>query len=347
MFSFDASATDDDQPAQTLTYALIGPPEGATINAGSGLIAWTPTEAQGPMVTNLIVSVTDSGTPNLTVSHSFQITVNEVNLPPSVTLPGTQTLDEQTLLSVSAPATDPDIPTNTLTFSLVSPPPGASIDPNTGAILWTPSEAQGPDAHTLFVRVTDSNPAAVNAQQLNTTNSFAVNVNEVNLPPTLLPVADQFLNAGMVLNLANPVSDSDLPPNSFQFALLAGPSGADLDANTGVLNWRPLIAQADTTNLVTVQVTDNGIPNLSSNRSYLVIVNPLGEVTLAPVGFTNGQFLIRIEGFAGPDYTLEATSGFTSWTELGTTNPAVFPFEIADPSAGTNGALFYRTRLGP
>ena len=118
-------------------------------------------------------------------------------------------------------------------------------------------------------------------------------------------------------------------------------------AHTGMLNWRPLIAQADTTNLVTVRATDNGQPNLSTNQSYQVIVNPLGEVTLRAVGLSNGHFVIRVNGFVGPDYALETTSTLTTWTNLGTTNPAALPFEFVDATAGTNTHRLYRARLGP
>jgi hypothetical protein len=182
---------------------------------------------------------------------------------------------------------------------------------------------------------------------LSTTNGFIVNINEVNVRPSLLTVADQTLNAGMVLSVTNLVSDPDLPVNAFQFALLAGPSGADFDADTGVLTWRPLMAQADTTNTVTVQVTDDGVPNLSTNRSFQVIVNPLGEVTLTPLASTTGQFVMQVEGFVGPDYAIEATTNFTNWTELGTTNPVAMPFEFVDAAAGNFTNQFYRARLGP
>src|SRR5205823_7907095 len=41
------AATDGDLPANVLTYQLVSPPTGASISA-SGVISWTPSEAQGP-----------------------------------------------------------------------------------------------------------------------------------------------------------------------------------------------------------------------------------------------------------------------------------------------------------
>src|SRR5437773_171837 len=103
-----------------------------TINSASGAISWTPTEAQGPSTNAVSVSVTDNGVPALSVTNTFQVIVNEVNLAPVLTVPADQTINEQTTLSVSASATDADIPANSLTFALVSAPTGMTINPASG-----------------------------------------------------------------------------------------------------------------------------------------------------------------------------------------------------------------------
>src|SRR5437773_1285892 len=142
-----------------------------TINPAAGAISWTPTEAQGPSTNAVSVSVTDNGVPALSVTNTFTVIVNEVNLAPVLSVPADQTIDEQTTLSVSASATDADLPANTLTFALVSAPLGMSINPASGAISWTPSEAQGPSTNVVSVSVTDNGVPA-----LSVTNSFTVTV---------------------------------------------------------------------------------------------------------------------------------------------------------------------------
>ncbi|MBX3732514.1 MAG: hypothetical protein KF791_07965, partial [Verrucomicrobiae bacterium] len=67
-------ATDGDEPAQTLTYGLVSGPEGLSVSPG-GLLAWTPPLAQGPGEYPVTVQVTDSGTPPLSDTKSFNITV--------------------------------------------------------------------------------------------------------------------------------------------------------------------------------------------------------------------------------------------------------------------------------
>src|SRR5205823_1939022 len=129
--SVSASATDADIPANSLNFSLVSAPTGMTINPASGAISWTPTEVQGQSTNAVSVSVTDNGVPALSVTNTFTVTVNEVNLAPYTTLFRSQTINEQTTLSVSASATDADIPANTLTFALVSAPTGMTIYPAT------------------------------------------------------------------------------------------------------------------------------------------------------------------------------------------------------------------------
>ncbi|MDB6026556.1 MAG: hypothetical protein JWM68_2779, partial [Verrucomicrobiales bacterium] len=55
LFTFTPSVTDSDLPAQTLTYALLVRPQGMTINTNSGVISWTPNEADGPETNQVTV----------------------------------------------------------------------------------------------------------------------------------------------------------------------------------------------------------------------------------------------------------------------------------------------------
>jgi hypothetical protein len=72
--TFAAAAVDHDLPAQTLIFGLgAGAPSGSDINPITGQFSWTPTYAPA---TNIIsVIVTDNGTPSLSATQSFSITV--------------------------------------------------------------------------------------------------------------------------------------------------------------------------------------------------------------------------------------------------------------------------------
>ncbi len=152
-FAFNASATDADLPANGLTFSLIGEPSGASITSG-GAFSWTPTEAQGPGSYTLTVKVTDDGTPALSDEEQITIIVNEVNRPPVLNTISNQTGFWGNIFGFTATASDPDIPANALTFSLIGAPAGAAIDANSGAFSWTPLSSQI-SSHTFTVRVTD------------------------------------------------------------------------------------------------------------------------------------------------------------------------------------------------
>ena len=80
-----ASGSDTDVPAQTLTYTVAGP-VGMTINSSTGAISWTPGEGDGGDVDQVTVTVKDNGSPALSASRTFNVTINEVNSAPVVTL---------------------------------------------------------------------------------------------------------------------------------------------------------------------------------------------------------------------------------------------------------------------
>jgi hypothetical protein len=64
---------DDDVPVQALTVSLISGPGGLVVT--NGVLAWTPTEAQGPSTNLIVVSVSDGVA---SVTNSFTVFVREV-----------------------------------------------------------------------------------------------------------------------------------------------------------------------------------------------------------------------------------------------------------------------------
>lgn len=75
------TATDPDLPAQRLTFSLPSPPSGAIISSTNGLLAWRPTIAQSGVTYPLTVQVADNGTPSMTATQSFSVTVLRPALP--------------------------------------------------------------------------------------------------------------------------------------------------------------------------------------------------------------------------------------------------------------------------
>ena len=174
LLTFTNKAVDPEQPAQTLTYSLSNAPAGAFIDANSGIFTWTPTEAQGPSTNRVTVVVTDNGSPPMSTSQSFDVVVLESNEPPVLAPIPDRTIHAGMTFAITNSATDPDLPTNTLTFSLDSAVAGADINPTNGVFVWTPDSSFVNTTNTFTVTVTDDNPWAANTQHLSDAKSFTV-----------------------------------------------------------------------------------------------------------------------------------------------------------------------------
>ncbi len=142
---------------KVLTYSLSNAPAGMTINPSTGVVFWTPAENQGPAKYSVTVRVTDNSQPPLSDSKSFQVTVNEVNLPPVLAAISNRTVHAGTLVTFTNVATDPDLPANNLNFSLeAGAPPGASVETSNGVFAWQTSDVHAGTSNYLTMRVTDN-----------------------------------------------------------------------------------------------------------------------------------------------------------------------------------------------
>jgi len=73
---FVCQSSDADLPAQGITYALGGDaPLGAGIDPRTGLFTWNPDTRDGPAVITFTIIATDDGTPPMTDSRNFDVTV--------------------------------------------------------------------------------------------------------------------------------------------------------------------------------------------------------------------------------------------------------------------------------
>ncbi len=295
LLTFTATAIDSDLPANTLTYSLVGAPTGAIINAVTGVFTWTPTEAQGPGSYTFTVRVSDG---TLTDEEQITVTVNEVNVAPVLAAIGNKTVNEGSLLTFTATATDSD--SAILTYSLVNAPTGASINATTGVFTWTPTEAQGPGSYTFTVRVSDG--------VLTDEEHITVTVNEVNTAPVLQAIGNKSVNAGSQLNFTVLATDEDEPANTLIYSLVDAPAGAVIDSQTGEFTWTPSAAQSSKSYTFIVRVSDGQltdeetitvtvksvyidvvIPEPSVNTVHLLVNGKIVNAGIAKISEINGQ----------------------------------------------------------
>ena len=194
-----------------------------------------------------------------------------------------------------------------------------------------------------------------------TLNLFIVGspVERINTAPTLARITNHVVDPGTLLSFAIIATDNDLPAQTLTYSLPPGaPAGASIDPASGVFSWQPAAEQADTTNHITVQVTDDGVPPLSDSRQFQVIVNPLAPIMLTAIAWFDAAyspvtgpggptFVFQLTGNPGVFYSVQYSTnvGPASWSTIRTlqmlTSPTMVTNRFAYPPHG-----FYRVKAG-
>jgi autotransporter-associated beta strand protein len=251
---FTVTGSDPDT-LQTLSYSLDAAPAGASINPSTGVFSWTPAPGQIG-VYSVTVRVTDNGTPNMSATQTFKITVDD--LAPAFTSTPNQVIGKLTTLTLGISASDPASPAEKLTYSLDKAPAGASIDANTGVFTWTPSASQTGD-FTVIVRATGTG-------SLFSTESFNIHVNDVKAPPTLGSISDQSVGEGQKITIQANGSDPGGETLTYSIASSTLP-GVTVNSSTGLVTINPATAHLGSYS-VTVKVTNTD--SLSTTQTFHV-----------------------------------------------------------------------------
>jgi endonuclease G len=162
----DLSANDSAGPSneslQVLTVTSVSATADThgTVSLSSGVISYSPDQNYNGSA-SFSYQVCDNGTTDgaadsKCATGTVNVTVNAVNDSPSLNAIANQTVYLGNALGVTAEGSDIDLPPQTLTYSLTgSVPSGATINPSSGVLSWSPTAAQTGHVYTLTVRVTD------------------------------------------------------------------------------------------------------------------------------------------------------------------------------------------------
>lgn len=154
---------------------------GARVNRSTGLFSWTPTEDQGPANYNFSVLISDSSANQNSVALPLSISVREVNEPPVLATPSDQEIAVGSAFTFGLAASDSDIPTNELRFTVDEGPQGLTVDPKSGLVTWTPGSEHSAQSFLVRVSVTDDG-----APSLARSVSFTATVSPLSLSFTEL-----------------------------------------------------------------------------------------------------------------------------------------------------------------
>jgi hypothetical protein len=355
------AASDSDDPIQNLDFRLVEGPTALTVSA-NGVVRWVPTEAQGPSTNRLRVAVGDG---LVSVTNLFEIRVLEVNQSPVWTGDSNFTLNEGEALERPLGATDPDLPAQALTYSLVSGPAGLSVS-RAGLLQWRPTEAQGPSTYLVRIAVSDGADTV--------TRDLTLAVREVNQSPVWGSEPVRIIPESAPSEFRLTASDSDLPAQTLVYRLLSGPTGLTVGSE-GRVQWTPTEAQGPSTNDVEIVVGD-GIASLTNRvRIQVQEINAapawVGETLLRT---TEGQTLsvslpvndpdrpaqaLRFTLESGPDGLLVSTNGLLVWTPTEAQGPstnqvrvrvsdglATVPIDFLVAVAETNSAPVWTSNPG-
>ncbi len=272
LLAFTATATDPDGDA--FTWSGVNFPSGAAIDANSGAFTWTPGFDQAGTYSNVQVVATDAGL--AAGSTSFGITVTNVNRAPSIASIADQTTGEGVLLTVTPSASDPD--GDVLAYSGSALPSGASVNASTGVLSWTPSFADAGNYAGVTITADDNNGGTASA-------SFAITVTNVNQPPTIASIANQSGMEMVLLTVTPSASDPDGDVLAWSGANL--PSGATVDASTGVFTWTPTSSQSGSYTNVTLTADDGNGGSVSANFD-ITVADQAPVVSTTMVHFCTG-----------------------------------------------------------
>jgi hypothetical protein len=226
-----------------------------------------------------------------------QTTVVLNSVPPTISVVSNVTLNAGQTLSLNVTANSGS-PQNTLTFTLgPGTPTGVVVNPTSGQITWATSPAVGGTTNLISVIATDNGQPPLSA-----TGTVQVVLLQVANPPVLAPIANYSIYEAQLLVITNSATDDNLPPKPLTFSLgIGAPTNATIDPVTGVFQWQSTAAQAVTiwtnntivfhsahsTNIISVIVTDNGIPPLSATQQFTVIVSAVAYEYALSLGSTN------------------------------------------------------------
>lgn len=243
-----------------------------------------------------------------------EVAVQKDDTAPVLDLIGDKAIDENTVLSFSIFATDDE--DDTITYSVVGLPPGASFNKNSGAFFWTPGYAAAGTYYVKFIAT---------AKGLTDSETIAITVNNINRPPILNSIGNKAVDENALLSFTISASDSD--GDEISYSVVGLPPGASFNTNSGVFSWTPSFTASGDYSVVfmasdnvitdseTITITVGNVeraPVLDSIGSKVIDENSLLSFTTSATDPDGDSIIYSATGLpSGASFT---TTGTFSWT---------------------------------
>ena len=320
-YSYPVNAFDPDGDALTYSLATGMFPAGMAIDRATGQVSWTPSSVGSFAVT---LQVADPIHP--AVAQSFTLDVLRpvaTNAPPEITSNPTGPAIRNRVWTYPITTSDPN--GDAVTLTLQSGPTGASIDPVTGRLTWTPTAA---GAFDFVIAATDV-PTATGVTPRSVTQSFSLTV-VPNSPPTITTTTLPGGTLGAAYSHTVLAVDPEADPIRFTLDADSIGRGVAIHPDTGTLSWANpttgsftlVVTAADPQDARTTRdgLTLRVVDNVSPNSPPQILSNVTGGIQLGQT------FLHQLQTF-DPDgdplsYTLTAApagmtidaAGLIRWT---------------------------------
>jgi uncharacterized repeat protein (TIGR01451 family) len=189
------------------------------------------------------------------------------------------------------------------------------------------------------------NAESISVQVLSAGSGLTV---ATNVAPTLASIPNRTIHAGSLLVISNSATDADSLSNSLTFSLLSGtPPTSSINPETGLFTWPTTDADADSTNQISVQVADDGLPALTDTKSFQVTVVSRPLITNLTV--TNGVVQVTWAAVSGETYRLQCATNLIddSWSAISADLLATGPVLTDTNAMGSFSQQFYRVLVVP
>jgi hypothetical protein len=369
-----------DADGDRLSLALRNLPYGATFDATSGVLSWTPDYDQAGVWEAVTVIASDG---KRTSSSPFTITVEQAYAPPVLATVAAQSLREGEAWALQLAASVPgmiagraqaDGTTLSLEYGALWLPGGATLDAQSGWFAWTPGfDQQGPYRVPLSIVATWTTLAGETSYSV-LSRELVLNVANANGAPIFEAPETWRVLEGQPLRISvfafdpdNPAfeprirrhpggeaigPESSAPTLSYQLSGL--PAGASFDAETMEILWTPDYTQAGSYSVV-VTATDDGdgtgtpassqmtLPIVVSNANRAPQIGDLGNAFVDAGGVLEIPF--SVGDVDGNPVAIEI-SGLPRFATYAQLPPAATGPEADPASAPLRGAIRFAPGAG-